>query len=63
MIKEKILAAYKALEDNYNALVDHKPHNAYYDRPNTLGLLPPTSGKKILNAGSPRQICRNFDCQ
>ncbi len=50
MTKEKILAAYEELAESYNHLIDHKPHNAYYDRPNTLELLPDVRGKNILDA-------------
>ena len=50
MIKEKILSAYEQMAERYNALIDHKPHNAYYDRPNTLGLLPDVAGQSILDA-------------
>lgn len=50
MSKEKIIAAYEDLADSYNALIDHKPHNAYYDRPNTLKLIPEVKGKHILDA-------------
>ena len=50
MIKEKILKAYDELAENYNKLIDHKPHNAYYDRPNTLNLLGEVKGKSILDA-------------
>jgi ubiquinone/menaquinone biosynthesis C-methylase UbiE len=50
-IKQKILDAYEALAEPYNALIDHKPHNAYYDRPNTLALLPDVAGKSVLDAG------------
>ncbi len=50
MSKEKIIHAYEELADNYNRLIDHKPHNAYYDRPNTLGLLPDVTGKSVLDA-------------
>ncbi|SFH20531.1 Methyltransferase domain-containing protein [Pedobacter insulae] len=51
MIKEKIISAYELMADKYNELIDHKPHNAYYDRPNTLQLLPPdVKGKTILDA-------------
>lgn len=50
IIKEKIKAAYESLADNYNALIDHKPHNAYYDRPNTLSLLPEVKDKRVLDA-------------
>ncbi|MEM9719033.1 MAG: methyltransferase domain-containing protein [Bacteroidota bacterium] len=49
-VKQKIIHAYEKLADRYNALIDHKPHNAYYDRPNTLGLLPEVKGKAILDA-------------
>ncbi|QCX00729.1 class I SAM-dependent methyltransferase [Aggregatimonas sangjinii] len=50
MSKEKILEAYEDLAEDYNALIDHKPHNAYYDRPNTLRLIPVIKGKHILDA-------------
>ncbi len=50
MIKEKIISAYEDMADKYNELIDHKPHNAYYDRPNTLQLLPDVKGKIILDA-------------
>lgn len=50
MIKEKIISAYELIAVKYNELIDHKPHNAYYDRPNTLQLLPDVKGKTILDA-------------
>lgn len=50
-IQEKIIAAYEALAERYDALIEHKPHNAYYDRPNTLSLIPEPAGKNILDAG------------
>ena len=50
MFKEKIVAAYEDLADSYNALIDHKPHNAYYDRPNTLKLISEFKGIHILDA-------------
>ncbi|WP_271765447.1 class I SAM-dependent methyltransferase [Aquimarina algiphila] len=50
MSKKKIKQAYEELAKNYNALIDHKPHNAYYDRPNTLSLLTDVKGKSILDA-------------
>lgn len=50
MIKEKVIKAYDELAENYNLLVDHKPHNAYYDRPNTLKLLEDVKGKTVLDA-------------
>lgn len=49
-MKEKIIAAYEDLADNYNAMIDHKPHNAYYDRPNTLALIDSPKEKLILDA-------------
>ncbi|MEM6261138.1 MAG: class I SAM-dependent methyltransferase [Bacteroidota bacterium] len=51
MVTEKIIAAYEKMAVRYNELIDHKPHNAYYDRPNTLGLLPDVKGKSVLDAG------------
>jgi len=50
MIRANILAAYEAMAEKYNALIDHKPHNAYYDRPNTLSLIPECKDKIILDA-------------
>ncbi len=43
--------AYQTLADRYAALVDTKPHNAYYERPATLSLLPDVDGKHVLDAG------------
>lgn len=50
-IREKITSAYDDMATMYNELIEHKPHNAYYDRPNTLALLPDVRGKAILDAG------------
>lgn len=50
MVKDKILDAYNQMASSYNALIDHKPHNAYYDRPNTLRLMGNVEGMKILDA-------------
>lgn len=47
---DKILAAYEAMATSYHEKIEHKPHNAYYDRPNTLALIPDVSGKAILDA-------------
>ncbi len=49
-MKEKIKRAYEELADSYSAHIDHKPHNAYYDRPNTLSLVGNVSGKTVLDA-------------
>ncbi len=48
--KARILAAYEKIAERYHDLIDHKPHNAYYDRPNTLKLLGEVEGKSILDA-------------
>ncbi len=45
------LDAYEQLADAYAAKVDTKPHNAYYERPATLSLLPDVSGCNVLDAG------------
>ncbi len=45
------LEAYEALADAYAALIDTKPHNAYYERPATLSLLPDVNGRRVLDAG------------
>lgn len=49
--KPLALDAYEALAEAYAARVDTKPHNAYYDRPATLSLLPEVRGKQVLDAG------------
>ncbi len=43
--------AYNDLAEAYAALVDTKPHNAYYERPATLSLLPDVNGRHVLDAG------------
>ncbi|MEM9830167.1 MAG: class I SAM-dependent methyltransferase [Bacteroidota bacterium] len=46
------LEAYEKLARSYSEKIDYKPHNAFYDRPNTLSLLPEEiEGKLILDAG------------
>ncbi len=49
-LKNKIIAAYEEMAESYSRLIDRKPHNAYYDRPNTLSLIPEPAGKVILDA-------------
>jgi SAM-dependent methyltransferase len=53
MSGEKPIAwqAYQKLADAYAAGIDTKPHNAYYDRPAMLSLLPELRGKRVLDAG------------
>ena len=43
--------AYQKLADHYASHIDTKPHNAYYDRPAMLSLLPEVTGKRVLDAG------------
>lgn len=43
--------AYQELASSYAAKIDTKPHNAYYDRPAMLSLLPEVNGKQVLDAG------------
>ena len=43
--------AYDELAEAYAAMVDTKPHNAYYERPATLSLLPEVKGRRVLDAG------------
>lgn len=43
--------AYDALAEAYAARIDTKPHNAYYERPATLSLLPDVADKRVLDAG------------
>jgi SAM-dependent methyltransferase len=45
------LDAYETLAEAYASVVDTKPHNAYYERPATLSLLPEVRGKWVLDAG------------
>lgn len=49
-MKNEILKAYEALAYGYNSRIDHKPHNAYYDRPNMMALIGDVSGKYLLDA-------------
>lgn len=43
--------AYQKLAQAYANKLDTKPHNAYYERPAMLGLLPKVAGMKVLDAG------------
>ena len=43
--------AYNQLADDYAARIDTKGHNAYYDRPAVLSLLPDVDGQRVLDAG------------
>lgn len=45
------LKGYEKLAERYAAMIDTKPHNAYYERPAVLSLLPTVRGKRVLDAG------------
>lgn len=42
---------YESFAERYAQIVLTKPHNAYYERPATLSLLPDVSGQPVLDAG------------
>lgn len=42
---------YSNFARRYADLVPTKPHNAYYDRPAVLSMLPDVAGKRVLDAG------------
>ena len=50
-MKPLSLDAYEQLAEAYAAMVDTKPHNAYYERPATLSLLPDVAGLRVVDAG------------
>lgn len=53
--------AYQKLASAYAAKVDTKPHNAYYERPAMLSLLPNINGASVLNAGcGPGAYCEEL---
>lgn len=52
MTKDIALEAYSQLADAYADRVPTKPHNAYYDRPATLGLLGEVAGLEVLDCGT-----------
>ncbi len=42
---------WQQLADDYARLIDSKPHNAYYERPAMLELLPDVAEQEVLDAG------------
>lgn len=42
---------YEQFAQRYAQAAETKPHNAYYERPNTLSLLPDVNGLRVLDAG------------
>ena len=53
MKKERFIAydAYKKLAEKYAEIIDIKPHNAEYERPGLLRVMPDVKGKMVLDAG------------
>jgi len=45
------MKAYERLAERYNRRAPTKAHNAHYDRPATLSLLPDVRGRQVLDAG------------
>lgn len=45
------LRNYSQFADRYAEAIGEKPHNAYYERPATLSLLPDVAGLDVLDAG------------
>ena len=45
------LESYSKMAKYYKNYMDTKPHNAYYERPATLSLLPELKNKKVLDIG------------
>ena len=45
------LSAYEQLADAYASRIGTKAHNAFYERPATLALLPPVMERRVLDAG------------
>jgi SAM-dependent methyltransferase len=52
-MKDRFIAydAYRKLAEKYAEIIDTKPHNAEYERPGLLKLMPPVQGKRVLDAG------------
>lgn len=48
---EGVQKGYEDLAEAFAARVDTKAHNAHYDRPATLSLVPPVAGLRVLDAG------------
>ena len=44
-------ATYDRIADAYAAIIETKPHNAYYDRPAVISLWPDVAGLDVLDAG------------
>jgi SAM-dependent methyltransferase len=45
------LKAFEELAESFACRIDTKPHNAFYERPATLSLIPEVKDKRVLDAG------------
>jgi SAM-dependent methyltransferase len=50
-IEDRVRAGYEKMAEAFAARVETKSHNAHYERPATLSLLPPVAGLRVLDAG------------
>lgn len=50
-IEARVRESYEKMAEAYAARVETKSHNAHYERPATLSLLPPVAGLRVLDAG------------
>jgi SAM-dependent methyltransferase len=51
MEKNPTFEAWERLAESFAARIETKAHNAFYDRPAVISLLPPVAGKRVLDAG------------
>lgn len=50
-IERATVQTYDRIADRYAAIIETKPHNAYYDRPAVVSLWPDVAGLDVLDAG------------
>jgi ubiquinone/menaquinone biosynthesis C-methylase UbiE len=49
--EHRLVQVYDQVAEAFAARVDTRAHNAHYERPATLSLLPPVAGQRVLDAG------------
>src|SRR5713226_2833520 len=50
-VEDRARASYEKMAEAFAARVETKSHNAHYERPATLSLLPPVASLRVLDAG------------
>jgi SAM-dependent methyltransferase len=55
--------AYQQLADQYAALIDIKPHNAYCERPAMIAMWPALADKRVLDAGCGPGVYNQLLCE